>query len=156
MGDAFSVPFILSWLRLIVLSTNLEYRARERHRKKKVGGRPAELNEKKGDRELERETTKETFFDGRTTWQFCGGGEKIRNASGHRCKVKMSGSEKKVDKNKYDISSMKRVTKKFLEFSRCSRAKQRQRTVQKSVLHVQSCFFANCCFSLFSGVSFAP
>ena len=29
------------------------------------------------------------------------------------------------------------------EVSRCSRAKQRQRNVQKSVLHVQSCFFAN-------------
>ena len=28
----------------------------------------------------------------------------------------------------------KRVTKKFLEVSRCSRAKQRQRNVQKSVL----------------------
>ena len=27
--------------------------------------------------------------------------------------------------------------------SRCSRTKQRQRNVQKSVLHVQSCFFAN-------------
>ena len=37
----------------------------------------------------------------------------------------------------------KRVTKKFLEVSRCSRAKKRQRNVQKSVLHVQSCFFAN-------------
>ena len=37
----------------------------------------------------------------------------------------------------------KRVTKKFLEVSRCSRAKQRQRNVQKSVLHVLSCFFAN-------------
>ena len=37
----------------------------------------------------------------------------------------------------------KRVTKKFLEVSRCSRAKQRQRNVQKNVLHVQSCFFAN-------------
>ena len=49
------------------MSTNLEYRARERLRKKKVDGRPAKLNEKKGDRELERETTKETFFDGRTT-----------------------------------------------------------------------------------------
>ena len=58
-------------------------------------------------------------------------------------KVKMSGSEKKVNKNTYDISSIKRVTKKFLEVSRCSRAKQRQRNVQKSVLHVQSCFFAN-------------
>ena len=61
----------------------------------------------------------------------------MRNASGHQCKVKMSGSEKKVNENTYDISSIKRVTKKFLEVSRCSRAKQRQRNVQKSVLHVQ-------------------
>ena len=52
-------------------------------------------------------------------------------ASGHQCKVKMSGSEKKVNENTYDISSRKRVTKKFLEVSRCSRAKQRQRNVQK-------------------------
>ena len=55
----------------------------------------------------------------------------MRNASGHQCKVKMSGSEKKVNENTYDISSKKRVTKKFLEVSRCSRAKQRQRNVQK-------------------------
>ena len=82
----------------------------------------------------------------------------MRNASGHQCKVKMSGSEKKVNENTYDISSIKRVTKKFLEVSRCSRTKQRQRNVQKSVLHVQSYFFANytyCCFSPFSGVAFA-
>ena len=69
--------------------------------------------------------------------------EKMRNASGHQCNVKMSGSEKKVSENTYDISPIKRVTKKFVEISRCSRAKQRQRNVQKSVLHVQSCFFAN-------------
>ena len=49
------------------------------------------------------------------------------NASGHQCKVKMSGSEKKVNENTYDISSIK----KFLEGSRCGRAKQRQRNVQK-------------------------
>ena len=46
-------------------------------------------------------------------------------------KVKMSGSEKKVNEKTYDISFIKRVTKKFLEVSRCSRAKQRQRNVQK-------------------------
>ena len=34
--------------------------------------------------------------------------------------------------NMCDISSIKHVTKKFLEVSRCSRAKQRQRNVQKS------------------------
>ena len=34
------------------------------------------------------------------------------NASGHQCKVKMSGSEKKkVNENTYDISSIIRVTK---------------------------------------------
>ena len=31
----------------------------------------------------------------------------------------------------YDISPIKRVTKKFLKVSRCSHAKQRQRNVQK-------------------------
>ena len=57
----------------------------EKHREKeKVGGKPAKLNQKKGDRDLERE-----------------------------------------------ISSIKLVTKKFLEVSRCSSAKQRQRNVQK-------------------------
>ena len=39
----------------------------------------------------------------------------MRNASGHQCKVKMSGSENKVSENTYDISSIKRVTKKFVE-----------------------------------------
>ena len=56
-------------------------------------------------------------------------------------KVKMSGSRKKVNENTYDISSIKRVTRKFLEVSRCSRAKQRQRNVQKSVLHVKRLLF---------------
>ena len=55
---------------------------------------------------------------------------------------------KKVEGNTYDISSKKRVTKMFLEVSRCSREKQRQilrqKNVQKkNVLHVQSCCFAN-------------
>ena len=72
----------------------------------------------------------------------------MRNASGHQCKVKMSGSEKKVNEKTYDISLIKRVTKKFLKVSRCSRAKQRQRNVQKKLCKVA--FFANqtyCCFS---------
>ena len=55
-------------------------------------------------------------------------------------KVKMSGSDKKVNnRTTYNISSIKRVTRKFLEVSRCRRAKQRQRNVQKnSVLHLCS------------------
>ena len=55
----------------------------------------------------------------------------MRNSSGHQCKVKMNGSEKKVNEKTYDISCLKRATKKFLEVSRCSCAKQRQRNVQK-------------------------
>ena len=34
--------------------TNLEYRAGERQKKEKVGGRPVKISEKKGDRGLER------------------------------------------------------------------------------------------------------
>ena len=57
----------------------------------------------------------------------------MRNASDHQCKVKMSGSEIKVNEHTNDISSKQRVTsEKFLEVSRCSRAKQRQRNVQKN------------------------
>ena len=38
---------------------------------------------------------------------------------------------KKVNENMYNISSTKYVTKKFLEVSHCSRAKQLQTNVQK-------------------------
>ena len=65
--------------------------------------------------------------------KICSGGDKMRNAGGHQCKVKMSGSEKKVNEKTYDISPVKRVTKKFLGVSCCSRAKQRQRKCTKKV-----------------------
>ena len=55
-------------------------------------------------------------------------------------KVKMSDSEKKVNRNTYNISSIKRVTRKFLEVLHYSLAKHRQRNVQKSVPYVLSCF----------------
>ena len=51
------------------MSTNLEYEAGERQKKKKVGGRPAKLNEKKGHRAgLEREIKNRghIFFVGKT------------------------------------------------------------------------------------------
>ena len=63
--------------------------------KEKVGGRPAKLNEKKKQRRHY------------SSWN-CSGGDKMRNASGHQSK-----------ENTYDISSRKRVTKKFLEVSLC-------------------------------------
>ena len=65
----------------------------------------------------------------------------MRNASGDQDENERQW--KKVNKNTYDIFSLKRVTRKFLEVSRCSRAKQRQKMYKKSVLHMQSCFFAN-------------
>ena len=65
----------------------------------------------------------------------------MRNPSGHQGE---NERVKKVNNNRYDISFIKRVTRKFREVSPCGRAKQRQRNVQKSVLHEQSCcFFAN-------------
>ena len=66
--------------------------------KEKVGGRSAKLNERKGDRDLEQRDKKQrrhTLFVGRTTWKLCSGDDKMRNASGHQCNVKMIGSENK-------------------------------------------------------------
>ena len=103
------------------MSTNLEYRARERQRK---SGRPAKLNEKKGDRDLEREIKKERE-ENKERHNMKSRGD---NASGKHCREKMSGSEKKkVNENTYDIFSMKN----FLEVSRYSSAKQRQRNLRK-------------------------
>ena len=57
--------------------------------------------------------------------KFCSGGMLAPT------RVKMSDSEKRVNKNTSDIPSIKRVTRKFLDVSRNSRTKQRQRNVQK-------------------------
>ena len=59
------------------------------------------LNEKKSGRDLGREIKKKHrrhFFVGRTERKFCSGGDKMRNASGHQFKVKMSGSGKKSER----------------------------------------------------------
>ena len=65
----------------------------------------------------------------------------MRNPSGHQ------GENERVKKSEQQqlrhFLCVKRVTRTFLEVSRCGRSTQRQRNVQKSVLHVQSCFFAN-------------
>ena len=53
----------------------------------------------------------------------------------------MSGSEKKLNRTAYNISLIKRVSRKFLEVSRCRRAKQRQRNVQKKCLARAKFFF---------------
>ena len=81
------------------MSTNLENRARERQ-----GERESKRQASKARREKRRQRSRARgkqqrrhFFVGRSTLKFCSGGEKIINASGHQCKVKMSGSEKKSD-----------------------------------------------------------
>ena len=53
----------------------------------------------------------------------------------------MSGSEKKLNRTTYNISLIKRVSRKFLEVSRCRRAKQRQRNVQKKCAARAKFFF---------------
>ena len=53
----------------------------------------------------------------------------------------MSGSKKKVNENTDDISYIKCVTRKFLEVSRCSRAKQQQRNEQKKCAACEKLLF---------------
>ena len=48
-------------------------------------------------------------------------------------KVKMSGTKKKVNRKTYNISSMKPVTRKFLEGSRCSHAKKNSKEMYKKL-----------------------
>ena len=65
----------------------------------------------------------------------------MRNTSGYQDENERQ-LKNSVNRNT-NISSKKRVNRKLKEVSHFSRAKQRQGNVQKSVLHVQSCFFAN-------------
>ena len=63
-----------------------------------------------------------------------------------------------MNENMYDISSKKRVTKNFLEVSHGSRAKQRQRNVQKKCAARTKLFFLlirPIVFLPLSGVAFA-
>ena len=95
-----------------------------------MGHGPAKLNEKKSHRELERkirscllEEQHENFLAAVRKWEILAA-----------TKVKIS-EWKNVHNNRYDISSIKRVTRTFLKVSRCGRAKieQRQRNVPKKV-----------------------
>ena len=65
----------------------------------------------------------------------------MRNSSGHQCKVKMSGSENKVNKKTYDSSSIK--LRHFWKFHVVVVQNNDKEMYKKSVLHVQSCLFAN-------------
>ena len=59
------------------MSTNWNYRERERQ---KVGDRPAKINEKKSDGELEQEIRSHFLLEEQTL--ICSGGDKMTNASG--------------------------------------------------------------------------
>ena len=86
--------------------------------KQKVGGRPANLNERKGDRDLEQRGKKQRsrhFFGGRTTWKLCSGGDKMRNASGHQCNVKNNNNLLLITK-----LIIKPIYKSFHFISSCS------------------------------------
>ena len=100
--NCFCILVVLSFkLRLIVMSTNLEYR-------EKVGDRLAKRNEKKSNRELEQkirsyllEEQCENFLAAVRKWEILAA-----------TKVKMS-KWKKVNNNRYDISSIKHLSRKL-------------------------------------------
>ena len=107
------------------MSTNLEYRARE-----------IRWQASKGQREKGRQRSRATdkiFFFWRTTWKFCSGGDKMRNAGSQQANARWTwGAVKKSELVRtHTPFPPLSVTKKFLEVSRCSHAKQRQRNVQK-------------------------
>ena len=80
------------------MSTNLEYRARERQRKRESVWQANEAQREKGRQGFRArdEKPKETFFCWKNNMKIlCSGGDEMRNASGHQCMVKMSDSEKK-------------------------------------------------------------
>ena len=51
--------------------------------------------------------------------------------------------KKKMNRNIYDISSIKRVTRKFQEISRFSRAEKGQKCTKKCAARAKLVFFAN-------------
>ena len=105
------------------MPTNLEYRARERQRKRESRRQASEAQRVKGRQRFRARDKGNIFFVGNFV-------AVVTNACSHQCKVKMSGIEK-VNEKTYDVFSKNCVTEKFLEVSRRSRAKQRQRNIQK-------------------------
>ena len=111
------------------MSTNWNIE-QEKQRKRERRRQTSEAQREKG-RQRSRATDKKQRRH-YSIWN-CSGGDKMRNASGHQSK-----------ENTYDISSRKRVTKKFLEVSLCIVVQNNSKEMcKKSVLQVQSCFFAN-------------
>ena len=88
------------------MSTNLGNREKE-----KVSWQASEAQREK---ELQRDRkNKGDIFCWRNKMKFCSGGEKMRNANGNQGENERQWKKKKVNKNMYEISSVKRVTRKF-------------------------------------------
>ena len=67
------------------MSTNLEYGARERQRKRESRRQASEAQREKGrQRSRASEIKKRRHSFGRTTCKFCSSGDKMRNVSGHQ------------------------------------------------------------------------
>ena len=98
-------------LRLIVMSTNLENRERGRQRKRESRATGQRSSTRKGARAREKKKIKGDIFCWRNKMKFCS--SEMLAAT----RVKMSDSEKRVNKNTSDIPSIKRVTRKFLHGS---------------------------------------
>ena len=115
------------------MSTNLEYGARERQRKRESRRQDNEAQREKGrQRSGERDQRKkEHFLLEEQNENFVAAVTKGEMLPATNTKWKEAAVKKKVNENTFYISSKKRVTTKFLEVSRCSRAKRRQRNVQK-------------------------
>ena len=76
------------------MSTNLKYRARETQRKRESRWQASKDQRERGRQRSRARDKKQTkgdiFFVRGTTWKFCNSSDKMRNASGHQCKVKMA------------------------------------------------------------------
>ena len=85
-GNCFCIRVVESIkLRLIVMSTNLEYRERKRQIQRESRRQASEAQRgKERQRELERDFKKGDIFCWKNNMKICSGGEKMRNASCHQ------------------------------------------------------------------------
>ena len=127
------------------MSISLEYRARERQRKRESTRQACEAQWEKGrqrsrPRDKKQKQRRSFFVVGKTTWKFAAEVTKWEMLAATNTRWKWAAVRKKSEREHVTRfpPKKKRVTKKFLEVSRCSRAKQRQQNVPKSLLHVQN------------------
>ena len=122
------------------MSTNLKFRAGERQRKRESSRQASEVQREIKGRQRSRARYKKQrrhFLLEEQHENFVAAVIKWEMLAATNARWKWAAVKKSEQEHVYEISPIKLVTKKFLEVSRCSRAKQRQRNVQNSVLHVQ-------------------